>query len=80
MSVIGKTTMEGKGIIYYNSGDRYEMIGKMIKGKEKEYNIIMMVIDMKEILKMINLKEKEYFIIIMVIDMKVILKIVNLKE
>ena len=41
---------------------------KMIKKKEKEYIIGMMVIDMKENLKMIKLKEKEYIIIIMVIE------------
>ena len=35
---------------------------------EKEYIIIMMVIDMKEILKMVKEKEKEYIILIMVIE------------
>ena len=41
---------------------------KMVKEKEKEYIIIIMVIDMKEIGKMIKEKEKEYFIIITVIE------------
>ena len=41
---------------------------KMIKEKEKEYIILIMVIDLKETLKMIKEKEKEYFIIIMVIE------------
>ena len=35
---------------------------------EKEYIIIMMMIDMKEILKMVKEKEKEYIILIMVIE------------
>ena len=47
-------------------------IRKIIKPKEKEFIIIIMVnlkiIDMKEILKMINKKEKEYIIIIIVIE------------
>ena len=47
--------------------------GKMIKKKEKEYFIIMMVIDMKENLKMAYLKEKEYFIIKMAIEKWVII-------
>ena len=42
---------------------------KMIKEKEKEYIIGMMVEDMKEIGKMIKKKEKEYMIIIVEIDM-----------
>ena len=48
--------------------------GKMIKKKEKEYIILIMVngkvIDMKGILKMVRGKEKEYIIIMMAIDMK----------
>jgi len=42
--------------------------GKIIKKKEKEYIIIIMVADMKENGKMIKEKEKEYIIIIMVIE------------
>jgi len=49
---------EGKGIFYYNNG-RYEGILKMVIKKEKEYIIIMMEIDMKEIGKIIKEKEKE---------------------
>ena len=41
---------------------------KMVKEKEKEYFILIMVIDMKEIGGMIKMKEKEYFILIMVIE------------
>ena len=48
--------------------------------KEKEYIIIMMVIDMKVIGKMIKKKEKEYIIIRMEQDMKEIGKMVNQKE
>jgi len=36
-----------------------KVIGKMIKGKEKENYIGKMVINIKVILKMINFKEKE---------------------
>jgi hypothetical protein len=71
---------EGKGIMNYNNGEDMKMIGKMIKGKEKEYCILMMVIDMKVIIKIIKEKEKEYTIKIMVIDMKVIGKMIKLKE
>ena len=39
---------------------------KMIKDKEKEYFIGIMVIDMEGIGKMIKKKEKEYIIIIIV--------------
>ena len=49
----------------------------MIKKKEKELNIIMMVIDMKVILEMESQKEKE-FIIIMMVDMRVILEMENM--
>ena len=46
--------------------------GKMIKEMEKEQNIFIMAINMKEIGEMVNLKEKEFIIMaIMVIDMKV---------
>ena len=41
---------------------------KIIKEMEKEYIILIVVIDMKEIIKMIKEKEKEYIIIIMVIE------------
>ena len=41
---------------------------KMIKEKEKELNILIMVIDMKVILEMVKEKEKEFIIIIVVID------------
>ena len=44
----------------------------MIKEKEKEYFIGIMVRDMKVIGKMIIKKEKEYIIIIVAVDMKVI--------
>ena len=48
----------------------------MVKRREKEFIILMMVIDMREILKMIKGKEKEFIILIMnlgkEIDMKVI--------
>ncbi len=45
--------------------------GKMIREKEKEYGIVIMEIDTKEIVKMTMLKEREYIIITMVKDMKV---------
>ena len=45
-----------------------KVIGEMIKRKEKEFIIIIMVINMKVILEMINLKEKEFIIIMMVIE------------
>ena len=58
-----------------------KVILKMIKEKEKEYIILMMVngkvIDMKVILKMIKGKEKEFTIIIMVIDKWVIIIMVS---
>ncbi len=47
--------------------------GKMIREKEKEYGIVIMVIDTKAIVKIIMKKEKEYIFSIMVKDMKVIL-------
>ena len=40
----------------------------MAKKKEKEFSIIIVVIDMKAILKKAIEKEKEYFITIMVIE------------
>ena len=46
---------------------------EIIYEMEKEYIIIMMVIDMKETIKMIKEKEKEYFIIVMVIERWVII-------
>ena len=46
----------------------------MINQKEKEFIIIKMVIDMKEIIKMIKKMEKEFIIMLMVIDMKEIIK------
>ena len=52
---------DGKGIYYYNNGDRYEGDFR-IKEKEKEYVIFIMVIDMKVIGEMIILKEKEFII------------------
>jgi len=51
-------------------GKDMKEIGKMIKGKEKEYIIIIMMINMTEIIKMIKKKEKEYIILVMVSDMK----------
>ena len=45
-----------------------KVIIEMIKKKEKEFIIIIMVIDMRVILEMINLKEGEHFIIIMEIE------------
>ena len=42
--------------------------GEMIKKKEKEYIIIIMVIYMKEIIEMVKKKEKEFIILIMVIE------------
>ena len=42
----------------------------MVKEMEKEYIIIMMEIDMKEILEMDNLMEKVHFIALMEINMK----------
>ena len=38
---------------------------EIVKEKEKEYIIFIMVIDMKEIGKMIKEKEKEYIIILL---------------
>ena len=53
----------------------------MIKGKEKEFIIGMMVngkvIYMKVILEMIIKKEKEFIILLKVIDMKVILEMIK---
>ena len=54
-------------------------IGKMINMKEKEFIMVVMVIDMKEILEIIG-KKKEFIIIIMVIDMKEIGKMKKEKE
>ena len=69
---------------YFKDGQKYEGDFKMIMPKEKEYIIIIMGIDMKEILKMIKKKEKEYIIIIKVngkgIDMKEIGKMIKKKE
>ena len=52
--------------------------------KEKEFYIVQMVIDMKEILKMIKKMEKEFIIVIeshsKVIDMKEIIKMRKEKE
>ena len=63
----------------YDDG-RY--IGQVVNGNlmEKEFIIIIMVIDMKVILEIIKEKEKEYVIFIMVIDMKVIGEMIILKE
>ena len=56
----------------------------MIKQMEKEFFIMLMVIDMKEILKIIKEMEKELIIIIeshaKVIDMKEIIEMINLRE
>ena len=41
---------EGKGIYYFKSGSRYEEEYKNIKKKEKEYIIIIMVIEKWEII------------------------------
>ena len=61
--------MEGKGIYYFNSGNRYDGdLKNMIKKKEKEQFIFIMVIDMKVSLKMINIKERGLCIIIMAIE------------
>ena len=57
---------EGKGIEYWEDGE-----------KEKEFIIIMMVINMKVILEMIKEKEKEFIIIIMVIEKWVIIIMVK---
>ena len=54
--------------------------GKMEDKEVKEYIIIIMVIDMKEILKIVAWMEKVYIIIIMVKDMKVILEMEKGKE
>ena len=51
---------------------------KMIKEKEKEYFIIIMVINMMVNGKKIKKKEKEYYIIIMVIKKKVYGKMIQL--
>ena len=56
------------------------VIGKMITEMEKEYYILMMVINMLVIGKMIKKKEKEYFIGKMEIIMMVIGKIIKKKE
>ena len=65
---------EGKGIEYYNDGERYEGDFRNDKKKVKEFIIIiknlLKVIDMKVIGEMIKQKEKEFIITIMVIDMK----------
>ena len=62
---------EGKRIYYFNSGNKYmKEIGEILEEKEKEYIIIIMVIDMKEIGEILKKKEKEYINIIMVIDIK----------
>ena len=71
---------EGKGIMNYNNGEDMKMIGKMIKGKEKEYFIVIMVLYVRANGKMVKLKGKVYFIFIMEIFMKVNLKILKEKE
>ena len=72
---------EGKGIMYWNEGDRYE--GEW-KNDQKEGIIIvtmnLRVIDMKVIIKMVKKKEKEFIIIIMVIGKWVIFIMVNQQE
>ena len=45
-----------------------KMIGKMIKKKEKEFIIIIRVLDMRVIGKMILEKEQEFIILVMVIE------------
>ena len=56
----------------------------MVKEKEKEFFMVIMVIDMKVIGEIVNKKEKVFIIIIMspgkVIDMKVIGGMVKKKE
>ena len=49
---------EGKGIYYWNNGDRYDGNGKMDYIKEEEFFILIMVIDMKVNLNTIKKKEK----------------------
>ena len=66
----------GKRILYYKDGKRYEddFKNKIREGKGIMY---LMVIDMKENIKIIKKKEKEYVIIIMVINMKENIKIIE---
>ena len=61
---------EGKGIMYWDNGDRYEGEWKNEKKMEKELIIIAMVKDMKVIGSMVKGKEKELIIGKMVKNMK----------
>ena len=54
--------------------------GKMDSKKEKEFFILKMEIDMKEILRMIIWKEEEFIIIVMEIYMKANLKMMPLMD
>ena len=49
----------------------------MEKQKDKEFIIIIMVIDMKVIIDLVKKKEKEFFIIILVIEKWVIIIMMN---
>ena len=70
-----KGKYEGKGIYYYNNGDKYEGNIKMEKKMEKEQNIIIEMMNLKEINMLVNgkmgkKKAKEYIIFITEISMK----------
>ena len=62
--------------MYYHDGERYEGDWRNGNREGKEFVIVVMEIDMKEILEMVIEKEKEYFILIMVIDMKETIRII----
>ena len=64
---------EGKGIYYWNNGDRYDGEWKNGLYEGREFFIIIMVIDMKVNLNTIKEKEEELFIILMEIEIWVII-------
>ena len=67
----------GKGIIYWNGGDRHQGYFKKEKKEGKEFIIIAMAIDMMDYEHLIKGKLMKYSILIMEIDMKEILMMIK---
>ena len=72
-----KEILKGKGIIYYENGDRYEGDFKSDKREGKGIYFGLMGIGMKGNLKKIKEKEKEFIILLMVKNMKEIIKMLK---
>ena len=62
--------MEGKGIIYFNNGNRYEGKYKNVKAEGKRILYYKNGNKYEGEFKMGKKKEKENFMVIMIIDMK----------